>query len=117
VVCGILRYFHRYASYKIYFVHKENNVLQGYSNASYVIDIDDHTSTRTYIFMLGNTPISWSYKKQSTTSCFDCKSKYHALANYTCEALWLCRLLEEIECIMLEPTSLELDNQSAIKLA
>jgi hypothetical protein len=80
-------------------------------------DIDDHTLTKTYIFMLRSSPISWSYKKQSTTSCFDYKSKYHALANYTCEVLWLCRLLEEIGCIMPEPTSLEVDNQSAIKHA
>ncbi len=80
-------------------------------------NIDDHTSTKTYIFVLGFTLISWSSKKQSTTSHFDCKSKYHALANCTCELLWLCRLLEEIGCIMHGPTLLGMDNQNAIKLA
>jgi hypothetical protein len=117
VICGIFHYLHCYPSYIIYFIHKEYDVLQGYSDVSYVANIDDHTSIKTYIFMLGSTAISYSCKKQSSKSHLDYKSKYRALANYTCEVFWLHRLLEEIKCIIPKPTLLGVDNQSTIKLA
>lgn len=35
---------------------------------------------------------------------FSCESKYCAFANYTCETLWLRRLLVKIKCIVIWPT-------------
>ena len=38
---GILYYLHRYPSTRLYFVAKEDNYLQGSSNANYAQDADD----------------------------------------------------------------------------
>ena len=80
-------------------------------------DIDDRISVGAYIFFIGNSPISWNSKKQSSTSRSSCESEYRALAQCSCEATWIRRLLQELNILDHKPTSLFCDNQSSIKLS
>ena len=66
---------------------------------------------------IGNSPISWNSKKQTSTSRSSCESEYRTLAQCSCEAIWIRRLLQELKILDHKPTSLFCDNQSSIKLS
>ena len=113
----ILRYVRRYPDLGLFFQQGEENRLCGYTDADYGQDVDDRISVGAYIFFLGNSPISWNSKKQSSTSRSSCESEYRALAQCTCEAVWIRRLLKELRFLDDKPTYLYCDNQSSIKLS
>lgn len=113
----ILRYVRRYPDLGLFFKQGEENLLRGYTDADYGQDVDDRISVGAYIFFLGNSPISWNSKKQSSTSRSSCESEYRALAQCSCEAVWIRRLLEELRFLGNKPTYLYCDNQSSIKLS
>lgn len=113
----ILRYVRRYPDLGLSFRQGEENCLRGYTDAHYGQDIDDKISVGAYIFFLGNSPISWNSKKQSSTSRSSCESEYRALAKCSCEAVWLRRLLAELRILEDKPTTIYCDNQSIIKLS
>lgn len=113
----VLRYVRRYPNLGLFFKKGEENCLRGYTDADYGQDIDDRISVGAYIFFIGNSPISWNSKKQSNTSRSSCESEYRALAQCSCEATWIRRLLQELNILDHKPTSLFCDNQSSIKLS
>ena len=90
----ILHYVRRYPDLGLFFKQGEENRLHGYTDTDYGQDIDDRISVGAYIFFLGNSPISWNSKKQSSTSRSSCESEYRALAQCSCEAIWIRRLLK-----------------------
>ena len=67
--------------------------------------------------MLSGSTISWSSKKQSSVALSSTEAEYIAGAHATKEAIWLRRLLTELGLEILTPTSLHIDNQSAIAIA
>ena len=113
----ILRYVRRYPDLGLFFKQGEENLLRGYTDADYGQDIDDRISVGAYLLYLGNSLISWNSKKRSSTSRSSCKSEYRALAQCTCEAIWIRRLLGELKILEKQPTNLYCDNQSSIKLS
>ena len=56
-------------------------------------------------------------KKQSSTSRSSCESEYRALAQCSCEAIWIRGLLSELRILNTKPTNIYCDNQSSIKLS
>jgi transposase InsO family protein len=113
----ILRYLRRHPDLGLSFQQGEENCLNGYTDADYGQDIDDRISVGAYIFFLGSSPISWNSKKQSSTSRSSCESEYRALAQCSCEAIWIRRLLNELRILDNKPTNIFCDNQSSIKLS
>ena len=113
----VLRYIRRYPDLGLFYKQGEENRLHGYTDADYAQDIDDRISVGAYIFFIGNSPVSWNSKKQSSTSRSTCESEYRALAQCSCEAIWLRRLLGELKILDNKPTNLYCDNQSSIKLS
>ena len=113
----ILRYVRRYPDLGLFFKQGEENRLHGYTDADYGQDVDDRISVGAYIFFLGNSPISWNSKKQTSTSRSSCESEYRALAQCSCEAIWIRSLLKELRILDEKPTHLYCDNQSSIKLS
>ena len=113
----ILRYIRRHPDLGLFYQQGEENWLNGYTDADYGQDIDDRASVGAYIFFLGNSPISWISKKQSSTSRSSCESEYRALAQCSCEAIWIRGLLIELKIQDNRPTNIYCDNQSSIKLS
>lgn len=105
----ILRYVRRYPDVGLFFKQREENYLHGYTDADYGQDIDDRISIGAYIFFIGNSPVSWNSKKQSSTSRSSCESKYRALAQCSTEAIWIRRLLGELKLLDNKPTHLYCD--------
>ena len=86
---------------------------------SWTDDIYTRKSTVGYVFILNNSPVIWSCRKQLTVSTSKCEAEYLAKSKTACEALWIRGLLKELK-ILLEnasPTVIHVDNQGAIKLA
>ena len=68
------------------------------------------------IFFLIGSPITWQSKKQKVAAQSSCQAEYIAAANATCEALWLARVLAEVQGKTPSVPTLLVDNKSAIAL-
>jgi hypothetical protein len=90
--------------------------LHGFVDADWASDINDRKSTSGFVFMLGGAAVSWSSKKQTTVALSSTEAEYIAASNAGKEALWLRRLLTDLGIDSTQPTTLHVDNQSAIVL-
>ncbi|XP_030959104.1 uncharacterized protein LOC115981055 [Quercus lobata] len=50
-----------------------------------------------FYFLLGTSLVSWRSKKQDVVSRSSTEAKYRALADTTCELVWLCWLLADMD--------------------
>ena len=79
--------------------------------------MNDHKSMSGFVFMLGGAAISWSLKKQISVALLSTEAEYIAAAHATKEVIWLRRLLTDLGLDLNSPTTLHIDNQSAIAIA
>lgn len=79
--------------------------------------MNDRHSTTGYVVFLGNNPISWCAKKQSTVSRSSTEAEYRALAITAAEMSWLRQLLCDFHLFLDRPPILWCDNISALALA
>jgi hypothetical protein len=93
------------------------STLQGFVDADWASDINDRKSTSGFVFTFGGAAISWSSKKQSSTALSSSEAEYIAAAHAAKEAVWLRRLLTNLGIDISSPTTLYIDNQSAIAIA
>ena len=93
----------------------ESSGLVGYSDSDFANDIDTRKSITGYLFMMNGGPITWSSQKQKTIALSTTEAEYVAASESAKEILWLQQLLSDLgesyDC-----TTLNIDNQSAIKL-
>ncbi|KAH9736084.1 hypothetical protein KPL71_017967 [Citrus sinensis] len=78
-------------------------VLEGYSDASWVTNTRDNKSTSCWIFTIAGGAVSWASKKQTCITHSTMESEFIALAAAGKEAEWLRNLLFDI---MLWPQSM-----------
>lgn len=88
----------------------------GYSDSDYASDLDARKSTTGYIFMLNGGAVTWSSQRQRSVALSTTEAEYMAACAATKEAIWLRQLLSDIDEPISGPTTLYIDNQSAIKL-
>ena len=67
-----------------------------------------------YTFSLGSAAIVWSSKKQLTVALSSTEAKYRGVALATCKAIWLKRLLKDLQVEMSDPTTIYCDNLNNI---
>jgi hypothetical protein len=67
--------------------------------------------------MLGGAAVSWGSKKQTSVALSSTEAEYIAAAHAAKEAIWLRRLLTELRESLKLPTTLFIDNQSAMAIA
>ncbi|GJW85466.1 zinc finger, CCHC-type containing protein [Tanacetum coccineum] len=72
------------------------SVIEGYSDASWINNMEDHSSTSGWVFLLGGGAISWASKKQTCITSSTMESEFVALAAAGNEAEWLRNLIYEI---------------------
>ena len=72
------------------------SILEGYSDASWIANPEDHSSTSGWIYLLGGGAISWASKKQTCITSSTMESEFVALAAAGKEAEWLRDLVYEI---------------------
>nr|GFB32264.1 zinc finger, CCHC-type [Tanacetum cinerariifolium] len=57
-----------------------SSVIEGYFDASWINNTEDHSSTSGWVFLLGGGAISWASKKQTCITDSIMKSEFVALA-------------------------------------
>jgi len=118
-VTRIFRYLRKTVDYVLVF-KGPLIALTGYSDSDWAGDHDTRKSTSGYVFNVGSAVISWSSKLQSTVALSSCEAEYIGQTNATKEAIWLRRLLNEIQLEAAneaQATIIYCDNQGAIALA
>ena len=55
-------------------------MLEGYTNASWITNMEDHSSTSGWLFLLGGGTISWVSKEQSCFTTSTMESEFVTLA-------------------------------------
>lgn len=112
-----LRYIASTAGQGILLKGQDHLSIQAYSNSDWGACLDTRRSVTGYLLLLGNSPISWKSKKQSTVSRSSSEAEYRALAAAASEITWVVRLLSELGLSNLSPVTLNCDNQSALSIA
>ncbi|GKV04797.1 hypothetical protein SLEP1_g16905 [Rubroshorea leprosula] len=113
----ILKYLCGTEDFGLFYKKGDQTDLAGFTDSDYAGDLDDRKSTSGFVFMLGSGAISWSSKKQPIVTLSTTKAEYVAATSCACQAIWLRRIMEELELNQHEATSIYCDNNSAIKLS
>ncbi|GKB22313.1 hypothetical protein Tco_0856236 [Tanacetum coccineum] len=94
-ITRVFRYLKKTMNYGLSYVGFPS-VIEGYSDASWITNSEDHTSTTGWVFLLGGGAISWASKKQTCITDSTMESEFVALAAAGKEAEWLRNLIYEI---------------------
>ncbi|KAK5795584.1 hypothetical protein PVK06_036853 [Gossypium arboreum] len=113
----VLRYVKGTLGYGVKFERIEELKLVGYSDSDWAGSVDDMKSTSGYFFTLGSGVFSWSSKKQQTVAQSTAEAEYIASAGAVNQAIWLRKLLYDLNEEQVEATEIKVDNQSAIAIA
>ncbi|TXG46650.1 hypothetical protein EZV62_011029 [Acer yangbiense] len=79
--------------------------------------LDDSKSTTRYNFSLGSGAFSWNSKKQEVVAQSTSEAEYVTTAASTNQAIWIRKVLANLNFIQAKPTVLWCDNISAISMA
>lgn len=86
------------------------------SDADWACNLNDHTSTTTYVVFIGANVISWSSKTQKSISQSSAEAEYRVVANTTSKLCWLVQLLHELHVPMSMVPTIYCDNVGTIYL-
>ena len=111
------QYLHATIHHNLTFNGNECGELIGFSDADWAANVNDRHSISSYVFMLSGAAVSWSSKKQGATALSSMEAEYITGAHAAKEAVWLRTLLSEFGELQEAPTTLLIDNQSAIAIA
>lgn len=114
----VLKYLKKTIDYSLTYTG-EPSVLEGYSDASWITNQEDYSSTSGWVFILGGGAISWASKKQTCITDSTMASEFIALASCCKEAEWLRDLLREVDLWVkpMSPNAIHCDSASTIAKA
>ncbi|KAL8097768.1 hypothetical protein AgCh_030767 [Apium graveolens] len=113
----VLHYVHSTAGQGILLQGSSQLTLQAFSDSDWASCPNTRRSVTGYLVLLGNSPISWKSKKQSTVSRSSSEAEYRTMAAVASEITWLVRLPAELGITDLKPVKLRCDNQYALHIA
>lgn len=93
----ILRYLQATIDLQFHLSLAPNNKLSTFSDADWGSDKTDRQSVSAYCIFHGNNLISWCSKKQPKVAQSSTEAEYQALAQATCETLWIQSLFTELQ--------------------
>ncbi|KAI5328680.1 hypothetical protein L3X38_028077 [Prunus dulcis] len=88
-----------------------------YNDSDWAGDPNTRRSTTGYVVYLGNNPISWQSKKQTSVSRSSTEAEYKALAHSAFEVSWILQILKDMHFFLAAPPLLHCDNLSALSLS
>ncbi|XP_052880982.1 uncharacterized mitochondrial protein AtMg00810-like [Gossypium arboreum] len=113
----ILRYVKETLSYGVKFEKGNELKLIGYFDSDWVGSVDEMKSPSGYFFPLGSSVFRLSSKKQQTVAQSTAEAEYIAGAAAINQAIWLKKLLSDLNEEQVEGTEIRVDNQSAVAIA
>ncbi|KAL2228987.1 UNVERIFIED_CONTAM: Retrovirus-related Pol polyprotein from transposon RE1, partial [Sesamum indicum] len=69
-----------------------------------------------FCIFLGETPISWKTKKQTTVARSSAEAEYRSMASITCEVVWMIYLLQALNVEIKLPVPFFCDNKAALHI-
>ena len=112
----IFRYLKGTVSLALQYQAKGSELID-YSDSDWANDLDNRHSTTGNVFKMSGGAISWISQKQATVALSTAEAEYVALGSATQEAIWLRRLLNDLNVDQAKPTVIREDNQGAIAMA
>lgn len=112
----VLRYIAGTSEFGLWYSSTASYNLVGFSDSDWASSVDDRKSTSGYAFNLGSAAISWRSKKQDVVALSSSEAEYIAVTSAVCQALWLRRLLVDIEHKQTSATSIFCDNKATIAM-
>ncbi|KAK8624299.1 hypothetical protein V6N13_065646 [Hibiscus sabdariffa] len=94
-IVRVLRYLRYTRDYGLHY-SRDPAILEGYSDASWISDIQDTKGTSGYAFTLGGGVVSWKSSRQTIITRSTIESEVVALDKTGEEAEWLRQFLEDI---------------------
>ncbi|KAG8472606.1 hypothetical protein CXB51_034394 [Gossypium anomalum] len=113
----VLRYIKGTLSHGLLFSKAEELKLKGYTDSDWAGSKDDMKSTSGYAFTLGSVMVCWSLKKQSLVAQSTAEAKYVAAASAVNQAIWLRKILADLNLFQEEATEILCNNKSAVAIA
>lgn len=113
----VLRYLKNDPAQGLFYSAFASLKFTAYSDADWAACPDSRQSVTGYCVLLGDSLVSWRSKKQPTVSRSSSEAEYRAMADATCELIWLTTLFTELHCSPSSPATLFCDNQSALYIA
>ena len=113
----IIRYLRGTCTLGLRFRRGEGVKLEGFSDSSHNVDIDDGKSTTGHVFYLGSSPVTWCSTKQEIVALSSCEAEFMAATEAAKQAVWLEELLSEVMNEACVRVVIRVDNKSAIQLA
>nr|GEU38517.1 zinc finger, CCHC-type [Tanacetum cinerariifolium] len=112
----VLKYLKKTMDYKLTYTGYPF-VLEGYTDANWISNSEDNSSTSGWVFLLGGGAIYWASKKQTCITGSKIESEFVALAAAGKEVEWLENLLCEIPLWSKPITPISIRCDSAATLA
>jgi hypothetical protein len=94
----VMRYLCGTMSYGIHY-SEHPAVLEGYSNANWISDVDDIKATSGYVFTFGGGAVSWRSYRQTILTRSTMEAELTALDIATVESEWLRELLIDLPVV------------------
>ena len=113
----ILRYLETSPDLGLFYSVGHQSRLSCFTDANYAVSQTDRRSTTRFSTFYGNYIISWKSKKQVVVSRSFTEAEYRAIAQGTCEILWLRSILNELDFMETNSSQLFCDNKSIIMFA
>ena len=117
VVKRVTRYLKRSMDHGI--TYGTDSALTGYTDADWAADTETRRSLGAYVFLLYGGAVSWTSKRQQSIALSSCEAEYMAQTQAAKEAIWLTRLLSELDIgfgLPTKPVVIKADNRGAIAL-
>ncbi|KAF2324239.1 hypothetical protein GH714_011023 [Hevea brasiliensis] len=97
---------------------KEQNFnLYGYSDSDWAGSLDDMKSTSGYCFTMGSGVFSWCSKKQEVVAQSTAEAEFVAATAAVNQAIWLKKILSDLQLEQEQGTKILVDNQAAIAIS
>lgn len=112
----VLRYIRGTTDFGIWY-NKGDGKIEGFVDSDWAGSVDDSKSTSGYVFSLGSGVFSWNSKKQDVVAQSSAEAEYIAAAAASNQAIWIKKVLSDLNHVQEEPIVLWCDNKSAIAIA
>ncbi|XP_022157811.1 uncharacterized protein LOC111024427 [Momordica charantia] len=93
----VLRYIAGKMKYGIWYSKVSNFKLCRFMDSDWASSLDDRRSVSANMFTVGLGVITWSSKKQATTVLSSSEVEYVVATSAACQAIWLRRILVELQ--------------------
>lgn len=113
----VLRYVKGNLDFGILYSRRKDPRLIGFTDLDWAGCVDERKSTSGYVFNLGTGVVTWTSKKQEAIALSSTQAEYRGTVKVACEAIWLRRMLADMQMSQPGPTPLFCDNQGILKLA